>query len=1192
MFAPVDSDATYLALQARLEQLFTRDYGLHTHEYENFNAYLPEIRALVKERGTVFYLDDADHLHLMSIRDCWFVRPFEHSFGPDYPERAILRENYEASLHGTLVYEVKAKKAGLRKQTTNLSQMDEEDDKEWRKRQREAYRARISDLDIGAYTVTLHQATEPDHLLFDIPPIIGSDLCHLPGPFLPADAYMQPIYPTYCVSHNFKVFPWDEGFVWNRILSFKDGAMVEIRSPFHQISRAYRTNSTTRIAVKRSKVKKMLTWEHVPQFQLELPHEKPKAYLPVTVFAIYLGWSPEVFLANVKICLGPVLSNRPECELYYASILDDTSDCKTARDAKLRVAECLATSRKMKHADDKIAYIDKTWRFEFLPNLVVESKPDKENQRKGWILAQSVAELIALHVDEANWPVANKRSYTIKRFESPGEKLMCLIRKSVKEMTKHGTAKLEETLRDNKAALTWTQIFNSKWIKITNSVKNGVWDTTSGGAPSDFNTHKTQMMSTGFCSDFNHMQTQKINKNALKNNSDVESFLTDVTQSGIIDPYATPETHKCGIIRFQALGPIMSSLVNYDYVQALVNRTLRLHKKDFGWSRDKCHRKGIEIANKYFVHDVRGGVMGWVADHRRVYEVFVALRRKSFFHKNFSVEIDTLRRTIHFNCDPGRLLRPLIVASRINDLLPATRLACSVDDLLCAGVVEYLSTAEEYSGMVLTADAISKLAASNHPFTHLEISGCFSFSLGVVKPFFNHNAGPRRLQTANLAKRAISRKMFPDLGTTASFHLWYAQEPLLSDPMDRALHLRISEPVSFNALVMVLATRDNMEDESRMTQAALDRGLGTTMEYHFTYGTLGLNQRFAKPGPGCKGKHAEEMYRFLAPNGMPIKGAEVPGGYALIGKVFAEPRTTNSTRCVSTFVPHRKKYKVIRVEHLPEREPYRVVRVCMTVVNDVVVGNKFFFPGQKSTCGYIVGPADAHFIAHGPNAGVCPDVVVNPFSAFRNTLGMPLEQYEGLGRAVSPGKLNQYETVFRAAQTFDERMKVVAEALESRGLSYKGKMRIRMGETGEMLECGAFSGPIAIHVVKHMAPDKCRARADRGPLIQLTRAPSIGSKKFGGNQHGEMEFRNLHGMGLAYVFRNMNYDSADKFIMYHCVKCQMPAIGCRETGFYLCRKCRVADHVVKLEVPYIANLVFSELMTAGFGHGFHVKAKS
>src|SRR5204863_6822316 len=114
----------------------------------------------------------------------------------------------------------------------------------------------------------------------------------------------------------------------------------------------------------------------------------------------------------------------PECELYYEAILHDTNDCKTPRDAKLKIAECLATSRKMKREEDKINYIDKTWRFEFLPNLVVEENVTKENQRKAWVLAQSVAELIALHVAPNEWQVDNKRSYTIKRFESPGEKLI------------------------------------------------------------------------------------------------------------------------------------------------------------------------------------------------------------------------------------------------------------------------------------------------------------------------------------------------------------------------------------------------------------------------------------------------------------------------------------------------------------------------------------------------------------------------------------------------------------------------------------------------------------------------------------------------------------------------------------------------------------------------------------------------
>ena len=76
---------------------------------------------------------------------------------------------------------------------------------------------------------------------------------------------------------------------------------------------------------------------------------------------------------------------------------------------------------------------------------------------------------------------------------------------------------------------------------------------------------------------------------------------------------------------------------------------------------------------------------------------------------------------------------------------------------------------------------------------------------------------------------------------------------------------------------------------------------------------------------------------------------------------------------------------------------------------------------------------------------------------------------------------------------------------------------------------------------------------------------------------------NLHCWGMAYTFRNINYESADKFMLYYCSQCHMPALG---GAMNLCQACGQSESVVRIPNTYITNLAFQELYAAGFGHTF------
>ncbi len=739
-------------------------------------------------------------------------------------------------------------------------------------------------------------------------------------------------------------------------------------------------------------------------------------------------------------------------------------------------------------------------------------------------------------------------------------------------------------------------IFNRNNVKLTQSVKNGVWD--SKVDASDSNQNKTQMMITGFCNDANHMQTQKIMKFAIKKNSNPETLLTHPTQSGRIDAYLTPESDKCGIVRFKTMGCCISQPIDLAKIAKIVKLIILQHAKQLKWIPAVSHVFPKDCETIFTVYDVFGGILGWVHDPQLLYQIFAALRRRQVIHRYFGMEIDVVRKKFFFNCDEGRLMRPLVIGSQVEKLIECLRtphfkyLPDPVGYLLTNGLVEYLDPAEEYCGMVVVADCIQTMVNASFSYTHLEVHQCFSLAMGVSKAFANHDQGPRRMLTGNMEKRSIGAKLTPDRGTTDSHTLWYAEDNMVSEPVDQSLGSRHQEPNGKNVMVMVKSEDYNIEDCWKISKASVELGMGISSKLHILTTSLGANCRFAKPGTNCAGKASEEKYDNIDPNGFPIVGSVLRYGDCAVGKIV-EYKETNSRkqsapkklRCMSKFIPWFAEYRVDKVEVHPPTNP-KTVRITLIQVNQPIVGNKFYLQhGQKGTCGDITPKEDMPFICAGPNAGMTPDVIVNVCGSMRVTLGLFLEMLVAKGRALSPGLIDQYKNIFLGQIGIKNKLRILRHVYHLAGLNYTGRDPVRAGDTGMLLECDIFWGPAKMGVLKHMAMDKLRGRST-GQTDSLSRQANAGQIDNGGQKFGEMEFHCLHSHGICSVFRNMAYHSADKFPVVVCSRCKMPAIGNLQINLFYCKNCQKSDKLLRLPVPYIANLTTQETYLPGWGHKF------
>jgi len=372
----------------------------------------------------------------------------------------------------------------------------------------------------------------------------------------------------------------------------------------------------------------------------------------------------------------------------------------------------------------------------------------------------------------------------------------------------------------------------------------------------------------------------------------------------------------------------------------------------------------------------------------------------------------------------------------------------------------------------------------------------------------------------------------------------------------------------------------------------VELGMGMSTKNHIFTTSLTTNCTFGKPDHTCLGTASVDKYDHLHLDGLPILGSILRYGDAVVGKIIEyKDMNVKKYRCMSKFIPWFSSYRVEKVECLPLNKP-TTLRVTLVQVNQPIVGNKFYLQhGQKGTCGIIRQKEDMPFICAGPNAGMTPDIITNVASLMRVTTGLLLEMLIGKARTMRPSLVDQYANIFIGQIGLNNKLKMVRHIYKEMGMNYTGKDPVRSGETGRLLDCDIFWGPAKMGVLKHMAHDKLRGR-ERGPTLELTRQPPGGSMLNGAQKFGEMENWNLNSWGVAAVFQNMNYHCAEKFTLFYCGRCSVPAIGCTQTNVFYCKVCKKSDEILRLLVPYITNLTLQELFASGWAHKLIVqKAK-
>lgn len=102
-----------------------------------------------------------------------------------------------------------------------------------------------------------------------------------------------------------------------------------------------------------------------------------------------------------------------------------------------------------------------------------------------------------------------------------------------------------------------------------------------------------------------------------------------------------------------------------------------------------------------------------------------------------------------------------------------------------------------------------------------------------------------------------------------------------------------------------------------------------------------------------------------------------------------------------------------------------------------------------------------------------------------------------------------------------------------------------------------------------------------GPYQGLTKQPTEGRSRDGGLRLGEMERDCFLSHGIIHFLKERFFDVSDKYLMYICKKCNLPAIYNVPENLFICKYCDNQNSFAKVRIPYATKLLLQELMACG-----------
>ncbi len=648
--------------------------------------------------------------------------------------------------------------------------------------------------------------------------------------------------------------------------------------------------------------------------------------------------------------------------------------------------------------------------------------------------------------------------------------------------------------------------------------------------------------------------------------SDQENFLARTlhpTHYGRFCPIETPEGTEIGLRKNLALLSRVSTRVELDEEKFLRElETLGLKKE------------GVQGREVFF----NGMFIGSVENTHEFIREIREKRRRNELPVQMNIRNDDSFQVISISTEPGRVLRPLIIAdngvSRLKNehLIQVEQGELTWDNLVKQGIIEYLDAAEEENTLVALYE---EELTQEH--THLEVDNISIF--GVVTslvPYGNHDQSSRLNRGSKTQKQALGlyAANYPSSLDTDVSILQYPQKPIVRSFIYDTLN---TYPAGQNLTVAIMCYEGyNMEDALVLNKGSVDRGVGRSF-YFRPYSAVemnyagGLKDEITIPEKDASGYKKEASYRLLENDGITYPEAEVGEGDVIIGKM-SPPKFLSEAREISvrtkkeSSVTMRQEEKGV-VDAVFITEDFEGNKIVHAKTRDhriPEIGDKFATShGQKGVIGMVVPEEDIPFTAR----GIKPDVIFNPH-------GLPSRMTVGYLLELLAGKVGCLKGEIIDGTAFSGVNKDKLESqLRELGFRYDGKETVYSGITGKRMDVKIFVGNLYYLKLKYMVGNKLHGRAS-GKVALLTRQPVEGRARGGALRLGEMEQQALVAHGASLLLKE-RYDS-DRVVLPVCTKCGNIAIDDNIRGKIYCPICNSED-AEPVEVSYAFKLLLEEL---------------
>tara|TARA_B100000405_G_scaffold77434_1_gene53629 strand:+ start:573 stop:4067 length:3495 start_codon:yes stop_codon:yes gene_type:complete len=777
--------------------------------------------------------------------------------------------------------------------------------------------------------------------------------------------------------------------------------------------------------------------------------------------------------------------------------------------------DILSNSSGIKSAfKNKHEYVKSVLYDDFIPNM-------KSYKTKAILLGRLVNTMIKTEVGLL--PVTNRDSFRHKRVDVCGVLMSEVFRDQYNRFRNSVIRKLQlkGDIDDNQRFIFRNEekyVFSSRYIDegFRASFK-GNWgmlnDSSKDGIVQDLN----RLSYMGYVSHVRRVMTPV--DSALKI---VGPHRLGSEQFGYLCPFESPDGGNVGLIKH------MSASCEITKEQSAEN-IIEVLEQDVDF-------KNIEDINNSMLHDhymvyLNHNIIGV---HRTPFELHKILTNKKKIHVidyQVTLILDVASRQYHINTDAGRCIRPLYLASAVEEIKDLTKISDWYGKDFLGKYIEYVELEE--SNHLLIAMKPEQLT-SNKNYTHCEIHPSLSLSLYTnTIPFVNHNQGPRVVFSGQQGKQAVGvyATNFNSRIDTMGYILHYPQKNLVST--------RISEYVNKNKLpngenlIVAIATYTgyNQEDSIIINKDSVDRGMfnvsyfKSVIDSEISTGDVdSLTVKFKNVG----------NHDTLDSNGLPKINKYVKEGEALLGKVeqkeslYSDKQNILYESSIQTKVTDRTlksdktKTGIVDDIHLYDKGGDKHVKIRLRKNRRPVLGDKLAsMHGQKGVIGFILPQVDMPFTKD----GLVPDIIINPHAIpSRMTIGQLLECI--LSRAAcSIGK----QVLASPFEPRDEN-EAYFQHLENNGYDRYSNEIMYNARTGEQMKTEIFIGPTYYYRLKHMVEDKINYRGRGGAIDFLTRQPVKGRANNGGLRIGEMETNAIASHGLSAFMKESMMDRSDGIV--------------------------------------------------------------